>query len=170
MTLEEKKNLIAAKLGISEPDRIKILERSDINGEAIGSEIRITRGALEKLSEEEIAFVLAHEKTHIDARHTKQDVDFVKDVCSTLDEIAKDKNTGFFSKVLQLAGTVALGTAAVAAKSHLNEYEADLAAKNMLKKAGYTGKGGEELMNRFERAGQGASFTHPNPKWRKKIL
>lgn len=166
---DEKIEKVAARLGIPE-SKIKIRYKDVINAYTDGETIWITSGALEQLNEEEIAFTIGHEQSHIDGNHVDQQKRFIKDRAQKIEQIVSDKKSGFIMKTLKVAGSGLAAIGGFSILSHKQELEADLRSKRKTEKAGYSGEGGRDLMQRFEDMGDGNSITHPHPRLRKKIL
>jgi predicted Zn-dependent protease len=155
---------------ISKNQPVKIINDSTINGFTDGKEISITRGAIENLSEEELAFIVGHEKAHIQEGHVGKTKAFIRRKMQEIEVVAEDKNTKFFKKALKITGKAIMGIGAFSNLSHQHEYEADCKATEMLREKGYTGIGGGELMDRFNTPDRGSSLTHPHPESRKKKM
>jgi predicted Zn-dependent protease len=165
---EEKIRLIASKLNL--PEDCIIVKKEDINGFTDGKKIMITSGAARQLTEEELAYVLGHEKSHIDKRHLDQRKVFISKKGDEIDDIAADENSGKVKKFFKIAGKFLLSTVEFSSMCHQQEFEADLDSQQKLKEVGYSGKGGQKLMDRFDTLNSGPSFTHPAPKTRKERM
>lgn len=170
LSYKDKIKVVAEKLKLPKYCEIKTIDKNFINGYTNGKEIMITSGALELLSEEELAFVLGHEQAHIEKNHVGQSKALIEEAFILIENIATDKNTGFLKKVLKIGGTGILSVAAFSAQSHLHELEADKKAKEKLKDAGYPDNAGSDFMDRFDTPNQSFSLTHPSPGFRKRKL
>jgi len=167
---EEKVALISEKLKLPKDSVIKVVKDRDVNGFTDGNRVLITSGAVENLSEEELAFLLGHEQAHIDADHVEKTRKLFHKKIDDIKNVANDKKTGFFKKTLNVLGETVLGALEISAINHQQELEADKKAQEKIKEAGYSGAGGRDLMDRFDIPDRGISLTHPHPKTRKKKM
>ncbi len=155
-----------------------VLDSEVINAFALpGGPIYVTRGLLFELGDEsQLAAVLAHEATHVAARHSAQQISRQMGV-SILVSIASaamrrgeaPPPEGEVSNVEQIAKLVA-GLAGLS-YSRKHETEADTYGVDFLAEAGYQPMGMVRVMEMFHRkeqeaGGSGPEFlrTHPNPE------
>jgi predicted Zn-dependent protease len=140
------------------------LEDEMVNAFALpGGYIFITRGMLEKLeSEAQLASVLAHETTHVVARHSSAQIsrEIGMEVALT---VAAGKASG---GAVQMAGVarqiIGLGY------SRKQEKEADMGGLDYMVKAGYDPQGMVETMQMLEAESESGQIeflsTHPSPE------
>ena len=162
---EEKIEKIKKALKIDNP--INIFSSEVVNGFAdINGIINISSAALDDLDFNEIAFIIAHEKAHIDNNDNKKKSNIINAVQNTAKEIL-DSDQGLLSKLADVAKVSAIGYASFVAQSQAAEIAADVQAKKMLREANLSADGGEKLMRRFN---NGFSFTHPSSNLRNAII
>jgi len=157
-----------------------VLDSEVINAFALpGGPIYVTRGLLFELGDEsQLAAVLAHEATHVGARHSAQQISQQMGV-SVLVSIASaamgrgegekvPPPEGEASNVEQIAKLVAGLVGLRYSRKH--ETEADIYGLDFLVEAGYQPMGMVRVMEMFQRkeeeaGGNGPEFlrTHPNP-------
>lgn len=110
--------------------------------------VRVTTELAAALTDDELAFVIAHEFAHFEMDHHKQTVDLIdqklnalKEVLSKMDARAKSRGAGFLKRAgAQIAG-VGLGAGALYLAARLqsqdHETEADEKALEIMHKAGF---------------------------------
>jgi len=167
-----------AGTGYAYPYTYTVLNSEVVNAFALpGGPIYVTRGLLARLEDEsQLAAVLAHETTHIVARHSAQQISkqlgasFMLNLGVTLagGGGSTEAPSGTASKVETIAKVI------LALKnlqySRANETEADLYGVGFMTRAGYQPMGMVRVMEMFqaeEAAGGSAGIeflrTHPNP-------
>jgi Zn-dependent protease with chaperone function len=162
---EEKIEKIKKALKIDNP--INIFPSRVVNGFTdINNIINISSAALDDLDFNEIAFIIAHEKAHIDNNDSKKKSNIINAAQNTAKEIL-DSDQGLFSKLVDVAKVSAIGYASFVVQSQSAEIAADVQAKKMLREANLSTDGGEKLMRRFN---NGFSFTHPSSNLRNAII
>jgi predicted Zn-dependent protease len=140
------------------------LEDETVNAFALpGGYIFITRGMLEKLeSEAQLAAVLAHETTHVVARHSSAQIsrEIGMEVALT---VAAGKTSGGAMQVAGIARQI-IGLS----YSRSQEKEADMGGLDYMVKAGYDPQAMVQTMQMLEaesQSGQVEFFsTHPSPE------
>jgi hypothetical protein len=167
---EEKIRAVARRIGLSDSCEIIIKDDNSINGCTDGKKIWVNSGAISQLPEEEMAFLLSHEQSHIEGDHVGKTEELIKRRIEKIETIFEDKKTGLFKKTLKTIGSGLVGIGEFSAMSHMHELEADKNAKRKTQKVGYSGNGGEDLLDRFNVSDRGFSITHPHPKTRKDNL
>jgi len=140
------------------------LEDETVNAFALpGGYIYITRGMLEKLnSEAELASVLAHETTHVVARHSSAQISREIGIEVALSAVSTKAPGG----AMQVAGVarqiIGMGY------SRVQEKEADLSGLDYMVKAGYDPHAMVQTMQMLEAEDKGGQIeflsTHPSPE------
>ncbi len=148
------------------------LDHKSINAFALpGGYVFITRGMLEKLnSEAELAAVLAHETTHIVARHAAEAMSRQIGIQLLLTAIASSsKTSGSVMQVADVAQQI-IGLQF----SRENEREADLVGMQYMVDAGYDPRGMVETMQMLEEQEEVTTIdflsSHPSPQNRQAYL
>lgn len=140
------------------------LEDEMVNAFALpGGYIFITRGMLEKLeSEAQLASVLAHETTHVVARHSSAQISREIGIEVAL-SVASAKASGGAIQVADIARQI-VGLN----YSRKQEKEADLGGLDYMVKAGYDPQAMVETMQMLEAESEGGQIeflsTHPSPE------
>lgn len=155
-----------------------VVDSDVVNAFALpGGPICITRGLLFELGDEsELAGILAHEATHVAARHSAQQISremgasFILSVVSAI--ASKGESGGSTSS--ETAQTLAKLVAGLASLKYSRDHEteADLYGVDFMVGAGYQPEGLVRVMQMFEAmekeadGGGGPEFlrTHPNPE------
>jgi len=141
---------------VSRPDvkyQFKVADNSEVNACAIpGGYVYINQGLLNcpGLTEDELAFVLAHEITHVDKRHGLKEMKKMIPLSVAAGQIS--------SESAQKIANIALNIYR-AGRSRKDEKEADLEGFKLLVKAGYDPSAGLSFMRRLETL----SKKNPNP-------
>ena len=120
-----------------------------LNAEAIPEDrVHITSKLLEELTDDGLAFILAHEVAHLDLAHRRTKEDFIEEYIEQLTETMsesnerlKGKGAGRFRRVLsgsvQTAAGLGLGMLGLLAASRIHEGEADERAVETAFEAGF---------------------------------
>ena len=141
------------------------LDHKTINAFALpGGYVFITKGMLEKLnSESELAGVLAHETTHIVARHASAAMSRQIGIQLLLAAVASSTNSGAAMQAADVAQQI-IGLQF----SKENEREADLVGMQYMVDAGYDPRGMVETMQMLERENESGPIdflsSHPSPQ------
>lgn len=151
---------------------IEVISDTQISACATGSgKIKISSGAVNRLSEEELAFIIAHEEAHLKKMHIQTEVELVRSVGKTATDIAKDKDYGIFKRVMGVVAVTALAVVTAPLVSKLSEIEADADAKKRMLDAGYSEK---DVLRFFEQNAsqqKGSYFSsHPTASTRLTML
>lgn len=169
-------NFSRAKMRLERVRKIKypieIIEDLNIGKcAAYEGKIRITTSAIENLSEEELAFIIAHEEAHLDKKHGEKKLEYINSCIKEIDDVVYDEKYGFFSKLL---GIVFLGGVSVMVsplKSKRHEIEADLEAKKRMIEAGYSQEDVTKFLDRIGGSSSERYFSsHPTNQLRKNML
>jgi hypothetical protein len=150
---------------------VEIIQSNDINGFANSEtgKIQITSAAIDSLSEEEIAFILAHEEAHLDRKHAQAKQELSSLTEKHMKEVLSDEKTGLVKKIVGAAALTTVAVAAGVATSKLLELDADIEAQRRMKEAGYSHDDTLKFTERLDQRGNLIS-THPSGKTRKKML
>jgi predicted Zn-dependent protease len=141
------------------------LDHKTINAFALpGGYIFITKGMLEKLNNEsELAGVLAHETTHVVARHASEAMSRQIGIQLLLSAIASSTNSAAAAQAADVAQQI-IGLQF----SRENEREADLVGMQYMVDAGYDPRGMVETMQILERENEAGPIdflsSHPSPQ------
>ena len=122
--------------------RITLWDDSQINAaNAGGGEFYVTRGLLERASDEQLRGVMAHEVAHADLNHVvkTQRVGAATNIGINLGTIILDQIIPGSGAITPVLGQLA-GQAIVARYTRKEEYEADAHAVTLLRRAGYDGR------------------------------
>lgn len=150
---------------------VEIINSDRINAFAThDGKIQITSAAANSLPEEELAFMIAHEESHLDKEHRKKEVEMINSVGKTAGDIMKIENTGLFKRVLGVAtvAVAAIGMAPLVLKGH--EIQADVNAKERMLDAGYSEEDVLRFFKEHETSSGGYFSTHPTSHTRIKML
>lgn len=148
---------------------VSIEKDSQINAYATPDKrIVLTSRAVDELSEEELAFVVAHEYAHHELEHIKKSIGVIDTVTNELKEIGKSKQGGL-AKTIESIIVSAFGFVSYFGCRQLNELEADSLAKKIITEAGYSEYAFEKFFNRFQSSG-GLFSSHPSSDMRKDLL
>ena len=174
----------AARPGYPYKFSFTVLDSDAVNAFALpGGPIYVTRGLLFELDDEsQLAGVLAHEATHVAARHSAQQISrqMSFSVLTSIASAAMSRGKapspgGQASSAEQIARLVA-GLAGLR-YSRKHETQADIYGVDFLIQAGYQPMGMVRVMKMFQRkeqeaGGSGPEFlrTHPNPENRVETL
>ncbi|MBU1112250.1 MAG: M48 family metalloprotease [Candidatus Omnitrophica bacterium] len=149
-----------------------IIDAPEVNALAIpGGHIFVYRGLLDKVSQQELAFVLAHEIGHVSARHSLKQLGAslsVSVLAATL--LRTPEQTQAKQMVDQLYGLISLGY------SRKDELEADSLAFQYVNSAGYQPRAALTLFKKLEaennNRGQVPFYlsSHPDPEARIKNI
>lgn len=163
---EEKIEMLKEQLGIE--GQIEIVQDSRVNAYTKNNNvIYITTGALNNLDFDELAFIIAHEDSHVESGHVQRKTELAEKVINEVTNVWTNKSGSFFQNLADTLKIGAAGLVAGTALSYSQEVEADVKAKQKLQQAGCSDEGGEKL---FSRTKNGYSLTHPSNKLRRDIL
>lgn len=151
---------------------IEIVPSGEINAHALLKEgkIQITSAATERLFECELAFIIAHERAHLDKRETAPIIGFIDSADAKVSEIIQAKDVGIIPKAL---GILFIGAATIAAVPLFNkklELDCDYAAKEWMIEAGYSQDEVESFFIRFGSSEESYFSSHPTGKYRRRRL
>jgi hypothetical protein len=171
-----------------------IEETDQIDGDRIQAaaypdgRVKITHELVNRMSEDELAFVVAHEVAHIEKEHSKKhqalldaEITALKTGMLTVDQELKEKGAGFIKRTAtQIIGGVVGGAGVVVTSrqvSQRHETEADERAIEIVKEAGFDEKASvtayEKLHSGYvPEVGfvQSVISTHPAPRKRHQHL
>ncbi|MEO0294187.1 MAG: M48 family metallopeptidase [candidate division WOR-3 bacterium] len=128
--------------------KFKVIEKEDINAFACpGGFIYIYTGLLKTLdSEAELAAVLAHEVSHVVARHSVKKLQSIYGYSIIAQLALGEKAEGVLGKIVDVAAMLILQ-----GYSRENEFEADSYGLLYAKNAGYNPKGMVEVFKKFKK-------------------
>lgn len=148
-------------------DSIEIVESSEVNGHVKSDgTIVINSAALDTLDFDEIAFLIAHEKGHINCGHVGKKAELIEEVEEAIASALKGDKS-LIKRLVDVSKIGFIGGVSYIGLSHLSEIEADIEAKKMLKEANFSEEGGEKTLSRYD---NGLSLTHPSSKLRRRII
>lgn len=148
-------------------DSIEIVESSEVNGHVKSDgTIVINSAALDTLDFDEIAFLIAHEKGHINCGHVGKKAELIEGVEEAVASALKGDKS-LIKRLVDVTKIGFIGGVSYIGLSHLSEIEADIEAKKILKEANFSEDGGEKTLSRYD---NGLSLTHPSSKLRRRII
>jgi len=190
-TRSERLKEISERIARVSGERRAIKEVHDIEGDKMQAQavqndadypIEVTNLLIDELSDDELAWVIAHENAHIehkDGQRTGTAIDEsaerVKVALMSLDKRLKEKGHGFIGRTLAQVITGAVGVASmyVNTKQTMREHEneADERAIEIIQKAGYDPSASISAMRKLSRRGsmyhngiiEAITSTHPSP-------
>ncbi len=156
---------LAPILEITDPIKVK-------NSSKIGAwvnshhEIIITSFTLDILSLNELIFVIAHEKAHIDSSYTQYIFGLINGCAQETDKII-NAHRGFRKTFGGLLKVSLVGFGIYTVASQANELSADIQAKLRLRLLGLPDDGGEMFFSRISHC---LSLSHPSSDFRRYLL
>jgi len=165
LSREDKVKKLAKILKITDPINVKI--STQVNAWAnCKDEIYVTSAALDQLPLNELAFIISHEKAHIDSKDVQKTLDLIDRYGDEARQaIAARQNFG--KTLVELIKISVTGFAAYIKQSQVSEVAADVNAKLRLREIGYDETGGEQF---FGRINHPISLDHPSSNFRKETL
>ena len=174
--LEERCNSILARLmkfmpeGFNPPKQIYILDTKEINAVCLpDGTVILFRGLAEQFSDEELAWVIAHELGHGTAHHAAEMLSK-----TMIQELAIKSFIDKDSSLFKIVGTHLVKFFANLKYSRVQEDEADRLGLYYMNKAGYNMNGAISVLNKFKKeSGKNSEWdewfsTHPHPENRLK--
>lgn len=149
--------------------KVEIRDSSKVGAEANAASgtIIVSSAAAESLSEEALAFIVAHEQAHLDRTH----VDSFNEVTTKVIEgVANALNQKDKGAVRRVAEPVFVGVAGAVASSTIRqmaELDADGQAKGAMQRAHFSA---DEIGRVFDRLPEGGDFSHPSTSTRRKAI
>ncbi len=170
---DERTSIIIDRIGKTIGHKLNVVIKPDnrINAEANhlqDNRIELTSGAVDKLDDDELAWLIAHEAEHLEKKHgkeTEKQIDEsgekIKNAISKIDQRLKDDGAGFIKRILVGTVVLAAGVGSTILESKANsrkqEDEADSSATELAERAGFRGEAGVSALKKM---GGGKLYQH----------